>query len=104
MFKPNNNKIVGNLTFIAESNSIILNAPLIPKWKVSLRKEAILRSAHSSTAIEGNPLSFADVTALEEGRNIMAMRKDKQEVLNYIDALKKYLILHLRVHLILMNY
>lgn len=92
MFTPNyknSNKIIKNLTFIAESRAIILNAPLIPKWEVSLRRDALLRSAHSSTAIEGNPLSFEEVTALSEGRELMVTRKDKQEVLNYIEALEK---------------
>ncbi len=92
MFKPKftiNNKIVKNLTFIAEARAIILNAPLVPKWEVSLRRDALLKSAHSSTAIEGNPLSLEEVTKLAEGREIMVRRKDKQEVLNYIEALGK---------------
>ena len=58
-------------------------------WEVSLRKEAILRSAHSSTAIEGNPLTMDEVTALANGRTIMAKRKDKEEVLNYLETLNK---------------
>lgn len=92
MFKPNFNytgRIVKNLTFIAESRAIIMGAPLILDWEVSLRKEAILRSAHSSTAIEGNPLTFQEVSALANGRDITARRKDKEEVLNYLEALKK---------------
>ena len=91
MFKPNfnfTNKIVRNLTLIAESRAIVLNAPLIPKWEVSLRRDAILRSAHSSTAIEGNPLSFEEVSNLAAGRDIIVRRKDKQEVLNYLKALE----------------
>jgi Fic family protein len=92
MFKPNfdyTNKIVRNLTFIAEARAIILNAPLIPKWEVTLRREALIKSAHSSTAIEGNPLSLEEVSALAAGRDIMVRRKDKQEVLNYLEALEK---------------
>jgi len=92
MFKPNfrhTNKIVRNLTLISEARALILNAPLVPKWEVSLRKEALLRSAHSSTAIEGNPLSLEEVTALAAGRDIMVTRKDKQEVLNYLEALER---------------
>ena len=91
MFKPNfnfTNKIVRNLTFIAESRAVVLNAPLIPKWEVSLRRDAILRSAHSSTAIEGNPLSLEEVSNLAAGRDIIVRRKDKQEVLNYLKALE----------------
>jgi Fic family protein len=92
VFTPNfkhSNKIVKNLTLIAEARAIILNAPLIPKWDISLRKDALLRSAHSSTAIEGNPLTLEEVSALAEGRDIMVSRKDKQEVLNYLEALDK---------------
>jgi Fic family protein len=90
MFNPNfdyTDDMVNNLTFIAESTTIILNAPLIPNWEVSLRKSAILRSTHSSTAIEGNPLTLDEVTALANGREVMARRKDRQEVLNYLEAL-----------------
>src|SRR3989304_7685456 len=92
MFKPNfsfTNKIVRNLTLIAGSRAMILNAHLIPKWEVSLRREATLRSAHSSTAIEGNPLSLEEVSKLAAGRDIMVRRKDKQEVLNYLKALER---------------
>jgi len=92
MFEPNfsyTNKIVRNLTFIADARAIILNAPLIPKWEVSLRRDALLRSAHASTAIEGNPLSFEEVSALAAGREVMVWRKDRQEVLNYLEALEK---------------
>ena len=92
MFKPNfkySNKVVKNLTAIAEARAIILNSPLIPKWEVSLRREALLRSAHSSTAIEGNRLSLEEVSLLQQGREIMASRRDRQEVLNYLEALNR---------------
>jgi len=92
MFKPNfhyTHKIVNNLSKIAAARELILNAPLVPKWEVSLRREAIIRSAHSSTAIEGNPLSLEEVSALAAGRDIMVRRKDRQEVLNYLEALEK---------------
>jgi len=92
MFEPTfryTNKTITNLTSTAESRAIILNAPLVPQWEVSLRKDARLMSAHSSTAIEGNPLSLKEVTELAEGRDIMVRRKDKQEVLNYLDALSR---------------
>lgn len=92
MFKPNfryTSRIVENLTQIAEARTIILNAPLIPKWEVSLRKEALIKNTHSSTSIEGNRMSLEQVTDLAHGRKVMATRKDKQEVLNYIKALEK---------------
>ncbi|HBE44029.1 MAG TPA: hypothetical protein DDW17_00910 [Deltaproteobacteria bacterium] len=92
MFEPNfqyTDKIVNNLTQIAAAREVILHSPLIPKWEVTLRREAIIRSAHSSTAIEGNPLSLEQVSDLAAGRDIMVRRKDKQEVLNYLEALEE---------------
>jgi len=56
---------------------------------VTLRREAIIRSAHSSTAIEGNPLSLEQVSDLAAGREITVRRKDRQEVLNYLEALER---------------
>lgn len=91
MFRPNfryTDKIVGDLTQIAAARELVLNSPFIPKWEVSLRREAIIRAAHSSTAIEGNRLSLEQVSDLAQGREIMAMRKDKQEVLNYLKVLQ----------------
>ncbi len=91
MFKPNfryTDKIVNALIQISAARELILNSPFIPKWEVSLRREAIIRSAHSSTAIEGNRLSLEQVTDLAQGREVMATRKDKQEVLNYLSALE----------------
>jgi len=67
---------------------MILNSPLIPKWEVALRREAIIHSAHSSTSIEGNRLSLEQVSDLSQGREVMATRKDKQEVLNYLNVLE----------------
>ena len=92
MFEPNfryTHKIVKNLTLIARAKATISNSTLVPKWEVSLRRDALIRSAHSSTAIEGNPLTLEEVSELAAGRDIMARRKDRQEVLNYLEALEK---------------
>ena len=92
MFKPifhYTDSIVNNLTFIAEAKIIIIKTPLIPNWELSLKKAAILTSAHSSTAIEGNSLTFEEVTALAEGHEIKVKREDRQEVLNYFELLEK---------------
>ena len=91
MFKPKftyTNKIVRLLTRISAAREVILNSPLIPGWSVTLRQEAIIHSAHSSTRIEGNRLSLEQVSELSLGREVMATRRDKQEVLNYLNVLK----------------
>jgi Fic family protein len=73
---------------ISAERELILNSPLVPKWEVTLRREAIIRSAHSSTSIEGNKLSLEQVSDLAQGREVMVTRKDKQEVLNYLNVLE----------------
>lgn len=82
-------KILNNLTAIAVAREVIEQAYLVPKWEAKLRHQALLRNTHSSTAIEGNKLSLEQVEALSEGKDIVATNKDKQEVLNYIEALEK---------------
>lgn len=52
MSKPHfryTDKIVSDLTQIAAARELVLNSPFIPKWEVSLRREAIIGSAHAST-------------------------------------------------------
>nr|MBU1328000.1 Fic family protein [Candidatus Omnitrophota bacterium] len=82
-------KILNNLTVIASAREVIEQAHLVPKWEAKLRRQALLHNTHSSTAIEGNKLSLEQVEALAEGKDIIATNKDKQEVLNYLEALEK---------------
>lgn len=90
MYKPNyqiTDKIVNHLIEIAVARETVENARLVPKWEISLRRDALIHSAHSSTHIEGNSLSLEEVSQLALGREISAIRKDKQEVLNYLQVL-----------------
>jgi len=91
MFKPRfryTDNTVNNLVEITSARELILNAYLIPKWEISLRREALLRATHASTAIEGNPLTLEEVSKLAQGRKVTATRKAKQEVLNYLKVLQ----------------
>jgi len=91
MYKPNftiTNKIFNYIADISASREIILNAPLLPKWEVKLRKEAILKMSHHSTSIEGNRLTLNEVNKLLNGEDISAWEKDKKEVLGYIKTLE----------------
>ena len=81
MFKPNfrvTNKIINYLADIAAARELILNASLLPQWEVKLRKEAIVKMAHHSTSIEGNPLTLEQVTNLLAGKEIAAWEKCKR--------------------------
>ena len=67
MLKPNyklTNKILKKLTDIAEAKGIIEKARLLPKHELKLKRQAIIRMSHSSTAIEGNVLDIRQVEAL----------------------------------------
>ena len=78
MFKPNYSitpNILSNLIKTAEARAVVDNSCLVPKWEVALRREALIKNAHASTAIEGNPLSLEQVSDLAMGRDIMATRK-----------------------------
>lgn len=57
-------------------------------WLPVLQKETAARLAHSSTAIEGNPLTLPEVEAIARGEEIGVLQKDKQEVLNYLAAMR----------------
>ena len=81
-------KIVNNLIEITSAREIILNSYLIPKWEVALRREALIRATHASTAIEGNPLTLEEVSKLAKGRKVISTRRAKQEVLNYLKVLE----------------
>ncbi len=91
MFNPNfkyTHKIVNNLVQIASAREAVLNSYLVPKWEISLRRDALIRAAHASTAIEGNPLTLEEVSQLAQGRKVMATRKAELEVLNYMKVLE----------------
>ena len=44
-------------------------------WIPALQKDTRTRNVHASTAIEGNPLTLAQVRALEEGRELSVVRR-----------------------------
>ena len=90
MFKPRftiTNTTTRYLSEIAVAREIVLRAPLIPKWEIDLRRQALINSTHASTSIEGNRLSLEEISDLMIGREITATRRDKQEVINYFEAL-----------------
>jgi Fic family protein len=58
-------------------------------WIPALQKDTRTRNTHSSTAIEGNPLTLEQVRAVEEGREIPAVaQRAKREVTNYFAGLR----------------
>jgi Fic family protein len=86
MFSPIysiNNQILKNIAAIEAAKAIIDEAPLIPAYEKQFQQEAIVRTVHFGTRIEGNDLTFQEVAKLVEGRNVTAAERDIQEVINY---------------------
>ena len=74
---------------IAALRERILSATVEVAWIPALQKDTRTRNTHSSTAIEGNPLTLEQVRAVEEGREIPAVAvRAKREVVNYFAALR----------------
>jgi Fic family protein len=74
---------------IAALREKIHSAAIQVSWIPALQKDTRVRNTHSSTAIEGNPLTLEEVRALEEGRPLTAVTpRSRKEVLNYFAGLK----------------
>ncbi len=61
--------------------------------RIKVTRDALGRDAHSSTWIEGNTLSLAQVAALVDGKDVDAASKQKTEVKNCI-AVLRWIIAH----------
>lgn len=78
--------ILGSIGRIEAAREVIDNAPLIPTYERQFEREAIVRTVHHATAIEGNPLNFTEVKKILEGgqdHGVVARERDVQEVINY---------------------
>jgi len=76
------------ITEATELRSWIGRAVVDVSWLPVLQRETTARLAHSSTAIEGNPLSLPDVQALARGDAVGGTAQSRQEVLNVLAALR----------------
>ena len=82
------NSILKNIGRIEASKEVIENAPLVPAYEAKFRQEAIVRTVHHGTHIEGNQLDTGEVAAVLSGEEINARDRDVQEILNYRNVLK----------------
>ena len=80
--------LLARVESIAALRERIMNAAVQVPWIPSLQKDTRARNTHSSTAIEGNPLTLDEVRALEEGAVVPAAPRARREVLNYFAALR----------------
>ena len=74
---------------IAALRERIAGATIEVPWIPALQKDTRARNTHSSTAIEGNPLTLEQVRAVEEGGTLAAVPdRARREVINYFAALR----------------
>jgi len=91
MFTPKykvTDKILRDLTAIAETKSMIDRAKILPQHELRLRRHATIRMTHHSTEIEGNKLNLQQVEAIYAKKKVHAAERDIYEVKNYLNALK----------------
>lgn len=92
MFNPKykiTDKIVTQLTEIAEIKALVAKSTLLPQREMFLRRAAVVKMAHSSTSIEGNTLKEHQVSQVAEGKDIPAEKRQILEVKNYLQALRE---------------
>lgn len=101
MYSPKysiSNEILKNIGKIEAAREVIDNAPLVPAWEKRFRNEAVIRTVHHGTHLEGNELSMDDVEKVvdsdetnaeevEKGKKITGKLRDVQEVINYREAM-----------------
>ena len=79
-------RLIEEITALREK---ILAATVQVPWIPALQKDARIRNTHSSTAIEGNPLTLEQVRLLEEGESLPTQpERARREVLNYLAGLR----------------
>lgn len=103
--------LLARVEMIAALRERIQGAAVQVAWIPALQKDTRARNAHSSTAIEGNPLTLEQVRAVEAGEPLSVPARVRREVVNYFAALRhvekqaaKKLLTHedvLRLHAIM---
>lgn len=76
---------------IAAAGALVRSSRLQVSVKEPLERDAIARSVHSSTWIEGNLLSLAQVRAVADGEDLLVEATQKAEVANCVAAMRKIL-------------
>jgi len=86
MYSPKfsiNNEILKNIGIVEACREVIDNAPLLPYYEKQFQQDAIVRTVHHGTHIEGNELNMDQAQRVLMGENVVARVRDIQEVINY---------------------
>ncbi len=77
------NKILKNIGIVEAAREVIVNSPMVPAYEKKFREEAIVRTVHHGTHIEGNELNITEAAQVLKGQPIVGRDRDIQEVINY---------------------
>jgi len=80
--------LLARVEAVAALRERIQGAAVQVAWIPALQKDTRSRNAHSSTAIEGNPLTLEQVRAVEAGEALSVPARIRREVVNYFAALR----------------
>ena len=86
MYSPKysiSNKILKSIGEIEAAREVIENAPLVPSFEKQFQSDAVVRTVHHGTHIEGNDLTLMQTRKVLEGEAVVARARDIQEVVNY---------------------
>lgn len=90
------NKILKNIGIVEASKEVIDHAPLLPYYEKQFRDNALIRTVHYGTHIEGNELNLMQTEKIMMGQEVAARDRDIQEVINYRKAMEY--IAKLKIH------
>ena len=74
------NKILKNIGSVEASKEVIDNAPLLPYYERQFQNQALVRTVHFGTHIEGNELNLSQAEKVMQGVEVSARDRDIQEV------------------------
>ncbi len=77
------NTILKHIGIIEAAREVIDHAPLLPYYEREFRADALARTIHHGTHIEGNELNLDQAEKIIQGQEVVARERDIQEVINY---------------------
>lgn len=77
------NLILRYIGAVEASKEVIDHAPLLPYYEKAFQTDAMVRSVHHGTHLEGNDLNMDQAEKVMMGHDVIARQRDIQEVINY---------------------
>lgn len=90
MFTPKftiSNKILKNIGIIEACKQVIDHAPILPYYEKKFQDDALVRTIHHGTHLEGNDLNLTQAEQVLQGHDVVGRERDIQEVINYRKAM-----------------